>query len=89
MSLVSLTGLLAGILTSGAAIPQVLKTYRSKQARDISLWQLVLLTLGMLLWLIYGIALNDLPLITANTFSICCYCALVAMKLRYAGRDAR
>lgn len=89
MNWVSYAGFLAGILTSGAAIPQVLQTYRTKQARDISMWQLVLLTLGMMLWLVYGISLQDYPLIIANSFSICCYGSLIAMKLRYARREQR
>lgn len=80
-------GLMAGLLTSGAAIPQVVQTYRTKQARDLSLWQLILLLLGMLLWLIYGLALGDLPLILANSFSIFCYGALVVMKFRYAAAE--
>ena len=89
MNWVPYAGFLAGILTSGAAIPQVLQTYRTKQARDLSMMQLVLLTLGMLLWLIYGVSIKDYPLIIANSFSICCYTSLIVMKLQYAGRDQR
>jgi len=84
MNLTPYVGLFAGLLTSGAAIPQVLLTYRTKHARDLSMWQLILLDIGMLLWLIYGISLNDLPLILANIFSIACYTALIGMKLSYA-----
>jgi MtN3 and saliva related transmembrane protein len=87
MSLTPYIGLLAGLLTSGAAIPQVVKTYRTKHARDISMWQLILLNLGMTLWLLYGISLHDLPLILANIFSIVCYSGLIAMKLRYASKE--
>lgn len=76
-------GLCAGALTSGAAIPQVMRTWRTKSARDISMWQLVLLSLGMLLWLGYGLSVGDLPLILANSFSIGCYGSLIGMKLRY------
>jgi MtN3 and saliva related transmembrane protein len=89
MNWVPYAGFCAGLLTSGAAIPQVVQTYRTKQARDLSMLQLVLLTLGMMLWLIYGISLQDYPLIIANSFSICCYLSLIAMKLQYAGRDQR
>lgn len=88
MNLMHYVGFFAGILTSGAAIPQVFQTYRTKHARDLSIWQLILLNFGMLLWLIYGISLNDLPLILANTFSIACYTFLIGMKLRYAKREA-
>jgi MtN3 and saliva related transmembrane protein len=76
-------GLVAGALTSFAAVPQVVKTWRTGHARDISIWQPVLLTVGMALWLVYGIALDDLPLICANTFSMACYVLLIVMKIRY------
>ena len=78
-------GLLAGALTSCAVIPQVLKAYRSKQVRDLSIWQPVLLVLGMGLWLAYGIMIDDLPLIAANLFSITCNVLLIVMKFLYRG----
>ena len=81
-------GFFAGIFTSGAAIPQVLQTYRTKHARDLSIWQLILLDIGMLLWLLYGLSLNDLPLIAANIFSIVCYSSLIGMKITYDRRGA-
>ena len=84
MNLYTSLGLLAGALTSGAAIPQVVRTFRTKQVRDLSIWQPVLLNVGMLLWLIYGLLISDLPLIIANIFSIACYSWLIVMKVRYA-----
>jgi MtN3 and saliva related transmembrane protein len=80
-------GLVAGFLTSVAAVPQVVKSYRSRHVRDISIWQPVLLTAGMALWLIYGILLNDLPLIAANIFSLACYVVLTVMKIVYREDD--
>lgn len=88
MSPIDWVGLSAGFLTSGAAIPQVAKTYRTKHARDLSMCQLVLLDLGMLLWLVYGASIGDLPLVLANTFSICCYTGLIGMKLNYDRRES-
>jgi len=82
-------GLLAGALTSAAVVPQVVKTYRTRHARDISIWQPVLLDIGMLLWLIYGIILKDLPLILANAFSIVCNTLLIGMKIYYKDGDKR
>ena len=76
-------GLVAGAITSFAAVPQVVKTWRTGHARDLSIWQLILLTVGMSLWLVYGVALGDMPLILANTFSIACYIVLIIMKLRF------
>jgi len=80
-------GLVAGALTSIAVIPQVVKTYRTRHARDISIWQPLLLDLGMILWLIYGILLRDLPLILANAFSIICNTLLIGMKIYFKDGD--
>jgi MtN3 and saliva related transmembrane protein len=82
-------GLLAGAITTAAGFPQVVRTYRTKHARDISIWQPILLNIGMLLWLIYGIALGDLPLIYANSISIVCYTSLMIMKIIYREDDKR
>jgi len=80
-------GLVAGALTSVAVIPQVVRTYRTRHARDISIWQPVLLDVGMVLWLIYGIMLKDLPLILANAFSIFCNTLLIGMKIYFKEDD--
>ncbi len=82
-------GLVAGALTSVAVIPQVVRTFRTRHARDISIWQPVLLDIGMLLWLIYGILLSDLPLILANAFSIICNTLLIFMKIYFKEGDNR
>jgi MtN3 and saliva related transmembrane protein len=82
-------GLLAGAITTAAGFPQVVRTYRTKHARDISIWQPILLNIGMLLWLVYGIALGDLPLIYANSISIVCYTSLMIMKIIYREDDKR
>ena len=55
-------GLVAGTLTSIAAIPQVIKTLKTRHVRDISIWQPLLLAFGVALWMVYGILINDLPL---------------------------
>ena len=77
-------GLLAGVLTSCAVLPQIYRAFRTRQVRDISVWQPVLLVVGMGLWLLYGILIDDLPLIAANIFSISCNLILIFMKLFYA-----
>lgn len=79
-------GLVAGFMTSIAVLPQVVRTWRTKHARDISIWQPLILIAGMLLWLIYGLILGDLPLIVANTFSVGCYLLLLFLKVVYDRR---
>lgn len=81
--MVTTLGLLAGTLTSVASIPQLVRTIRTRHVRDISLWQPLLLTLGVALWLVYGILIHDTPLIVANITPFICNAALTAMKIRY------
>jgi len=80
-------GLAAGAVTSVAVIPQVVKSYRSRHVRDISIWQPVLLVLGTGLWLVYGLILGDIPLILANSFSIFCNSMLILMKIMFIDND--
>ena len=76
-------GLVAGTLTSIAAIPQVVKTLRTRHARDISVWQPLLLAIGVALWMIYGMLINNLPLILANIIPLVCNALLTGLKLYY------
>jgi len=80
-------GLVAGALTTFAVIPQLIKTWRTRHARDLSLWQQLILILGMSCWLWYGLLVNDLPLIMANMVSLCCYLLLLGMKICFDRAD--
>lgn len=76
-------GLVAGTLTSIAAIPQVFKTLRTRHAGDISIWQPILLAFGVALWMAYGMLIQDLPLILANIIPLICNILLVGLKIFY------
>jgi MtN3 and saliva related transmembrane protein len=80
-------GLVAGTLTSLAAIPQVIKTLKTRHVRDISIWQPLLLSIGVALWMFYGILINDLPLIVANITPLICNLLLTGMKVYYGRND--
>jgi len=80
-------GLVAGTLTSIAAIPQLVKTLRTRHARDISIWQPLLLAIGVALWLIYGVLIHDLPLVLANIVPLICNIMLTILKVHYRNND--
>ena len=80
-------GLVAGTLTSIASIPQVVKTLKTRHVRDISVWQPLFLAFGVALWMVYGILINDLPLILANITPLICNAVLTGMKIRYGRED--
>jgi len=84
MQSVSLIGILAGILTTLAFLPQVVKTWRTRSADDISVGMLLLFSSGLVLWLIYGIAIVSLPIILANVVTLLLTFAILLMKWWFA-----
>ena len=76
-------GLVAGLLTTTAFIPQVLKIYRTKSGKDISARMYSILSTGMVLWLIYGFFMRSLPLILSNAVTLILALAIIALKIRY------
>ncbi len=83
MSAIQMLGLLAGSLTTAAFLPQVLKTWKSRSAKDLSLGMFLLFCLGVALWLVYGFAVNDLPVIAANLLTLILAVTLLFFKLRF------
>jgi MtN3 and saliva related transmembrane protein len=83
MNIVQLLGLVAGSLTTAAFLPQVLKTWKSKSAKDLSLGMFSLFCLGVTLWLIYGFMVNDIPVIAANLVTLMLASTLLIFKLRF------
>jgi MtN3 and saliva related transmembrane protein len=71
MSGIEIMGIIAGGLTTTSLVPQVIKTYKSRSAADLSLKMFSLFSLGVLLWLIYGFINKDLPLILAISLPWC------------------
>ena len=80
---ITLIGLVAATCTTTSFLPQVLKTMRSKQTKDISFLMYAILTAGLFLWLVYGIILKDLPLILANGISCSLAVAVLFLKIRH------
>ena len=66
----NLIGLLAGTFTTAAFVPQVVKVWKTRSTKDISLVMYVVFTIGVVLWLTYGVVLNALPIIIANSITL-------------------
>ncbi len=76
-------GLLAGALTTSSAFPQLIKSYKTRSTEDLSLWFLVVLLSGVTLWISYGIAVSDLPLIIANSVSFLPLSCTLYLKIKW------
>ncbi|MGL5080637.1 MAG: SemiSWEET transporter [Microcoleaceae cyanobacterium] len=83
MTLVTLIGLLAGTCTTVAFLPQVLKTWKTKSTQDVSLEMFIIFCIGVSLWLIYGLLLQDLPIIIANVLTLILASIILGFKLKY------
>jgi MtN3 and saliva related transmembrane protein len=78
-----LIGTIAGLLTTVAFLPQAIKIWRSKSAKDISLAMFVCFCAGIVLWVIYGFMLGAFPVILANVVTLCIAATILVFKLRY------
>ena len=82
-SFVEYVGLAAGALTTGAYLPQVYKTWRTKAVDDLSLAMYWALTLGIFLWFLYGIFLRAPAVIIANGVRLLLAGWMLRMKIKY------
>lgn len=80
---VNMLGFAAGICTTGAFIPQVIQTWRTRSTSDISFTMYAAITTGTLLWLGYGVINNDLPIVAANVVTACLQSIVLAFKIRH------
>lgn len=76
-------GLIAGALTSISFLPQVIKTWRSGSARDLSLSMFGIFSLGVTLWLIYGVKVNSIPIIAANALTLALCLVILYFKVKF------
>lgn len=83
MDFVMIIGLLAGALTTVSLFPQVIKIYKTHSTKDLSVGMFLFFTLGVILWLIYGILENEMPIIVANGVTLVLSVMILASKIRY------
>ena len=79
---VTLLGLAAAFLTTLAFVPQAVKIIRTRHTKDISLWMYILLNIGLVLWLTYGVLLRDPALILANSVTFIPTFTILILKIK-------
>ncbi len=81
--LIDVIGAGGAALTTLCWLPQALKVMREKDTRALSLPATAAFTLGLVLWLVYGVAIDDWPLIGSNAVSLALMAPILTTKLRY------
>ena len=76
-------GIVAGILILSGWVPQIVKGYKTKKLNDVSAYLMILIFAGAALWLIYGIALDDIYIMGVNLAAMVLTMIVLSMKLKY------
>jgi len=83
MDFTTITGLVAGTLTTIAFLPQLIQTWKTRSAKDVSLGMFLIFTTGVVVWVIYGHMIQSLPIIAANAVTLVLAGAILVLKLKY------
>ena len=75
-------GLLGGFLTTMAFVPQVIKSWRARSVKDLSLMWLIIFNTGVAFWLVYGLLKSDIAITLANFLTLILASSLLLLKLR-------
>ncbi len=85
MTSIQLLGLAAGTITSITFLPQVIKIWKTKSAKDLSVAMLLLLMLGVSMWLAYGILVKDIAIIYTNSMVLAMGMVMLYFKYHFKG----
>lgn len=83
LSGVDILGYVAGLITAFTFLPQVLKTWKTKSAKDVSLAMFVIALSNQVLWLAFGILREDPVIIITNAVMLVMTSIMIALKLKY------
>ncbi len=83
MDFIQILGLVAGICTSSSILPQLIKTFKTKQANDVAVFMFIVMMTGNSLWIYYGFDKSDIPIISTNFLSLALNIAMLILKFKY------
>ena len=78
-------GFAAAFCTTAAFVPQLVRVLRLRSARDVSFPTFLMFSIGVLLWLIYGLYIGSRPVIASNAITLILSVSILILKLRYRG----
>ena len=84
---ITVIGLVAATSVTISFLPQVIKSWRTQKTEGISLWMYILFVFGVLLWLVYGLLVKDLPIILGNSVTFILAGSVLLLKIKYRNRD--
>ena len=82
--LIALIGILATIFAVSSTVPQIIKGIKTKKMDDVSVWLIMALIMGLSLWVVYGIAKNDIVIAGGNSVGVSLNGILLILKIKYS-----
>ncbi|MFN8288931.1 MAG: SemiSWEET transporter [Chitinophagaceae bacterium] len=76
-------GYAAGALTAFTFLPQVIKTWKEKSAKDVSLYMFIIAFLNEIMWLVYGFMINNWVIIATNAVMLVMSSFMILLKMKY------
>ena len=83
MDTITIIGLIAALFTTVSILPQLIKVYKTQSTKDISTGMFTLFGVGLLLWFVYGVFVNDLPIMVANSLAFIQATVILYFKAKY------
>lgn len=83
MTATEIIGYIAGLLVVGSLLPQLIKSWKTKSTRDISLWRYIIYTIGLFLWVGYAILIKSGPVAVTNSIGLFFALSILYLKIKY------
>lgn len=87
MELITITGIIASVFTATSLLPQLIKLFKEKKAEHVSIGMLVVLFIGLVFWIWYGILKKDLIIILSNSFSLTINTLIMVLSFKYSYKN--
>ncbi|MBS1653417.1 MAG: SemiSWEET transporter [Bacteroidetes bacterium] len=87
MTFTDILGYSAGAITSLTFLPQVIKTWKEKSAKDVSLNMFLIAAINEVMWIVYGVLLNNWVIILTNSIVLSMSLIMIFLKLKYSGNS--
>ena len=83
MDLVTFLGMVAGTLTTISFVPQLIRTWKTRSTKDISTGMFIMFCTGILLWTLYGFAIDSLPVMITNGITFVLAFIILVLKIKH------
>lgn len=81
--MIQILGIVAACLTTASFLPQAVQVIKTKETKGISFAMYLMFTTGILLWLIYGVMIKNIPIIAANSVTFVLAFIVLVMKIKH------